>query len=161
MSAKHAAGPFVLLNPLNGLIWSRHNKRAVSESSGDYTTYATHELAKKALRCNEAVRLAGFVIAPEPARAAAIAKMPAPRKYSEDFNESLAFATGFREGFRAGMGQESGQPERELVALLKDVLHCSDVFYSFRPDLHARLLEFGRQLRQQTQRDEFREVEPS
>jgi hypothetical protein len=82
----------------------------------------------------------------------------APRPYSEDVNENLAFATGFREGFAAGMAQEAGQPERELVALLKDVLHCSDVFYSFRPDLHARLLDFGRQLRQQVPQDVFREA---
>ena len=48
--------------------------------------------------------------------------------------------------------------ERELVSLLKDVLHCSDVFATFRPDLHARLLEFGRQLRQQAPSDAFTEV---
>ena len=54
--------------------------------------------------------------------------------------------------------RETGQPERELVSLLKDVLHCSDVFATFRPDLHARLLEFGRQLRQQAPCDEFNEV---
>ena len=58
----------------------------------------------------------------------------------------------------ANAPQDAGQPERELVSLLKDVLHCSDVFATFRPDLHARLLEFGRQLRQQAPCDEFNEV---
>lgn len=45
--------------------------------------------------------------------------------------------------------------ESELVTLLKDILHCSDVFASFRPDLHARLLDFGRRLKAQEPRDDF------
>ena len=45
--------------------------------------------------------------------------------------------------------------ESELVTLLKDILHCSDVFATFRPDLHARLLDFGRRLKAQEPRDDF------
>lgn len=45
--------------------------------------------------------------------------------------------------------------ESELVTLLKDILHCSDVFVTFRPDLHARLLDFGRRLKAQAPRDDF------
>lgn len=45
--------------------------------------------------------------------------------------------------------------ESELVTLLKDILHCSDVFATFRPDLHARLLDFGRQLKAQEPKDDF------
>ena len=59
----------------------------------------------------------------------------------------------------ANTPQDAGQPERELVSLLKDVLHCSDVFATFRPDIHAKLLDFGRRLREQTPADEFREVD--
>jgi hypothetical protein len=60
---------------------------------------------------------------------------------------------------RAGRAQDSAQPERELMSLLKDVLHCSDVFATFRPDIHARLLAFGRRLREQQGPDKFYEVE--
>ena len=45
--------------------------------------------------------------------------------------------------------------ESELVTLLKDILHCSDVFATFRPDLHARLLDSGRRLKAQEPRDDF------
>ena len=45
--------------------------------------------------------------------------------------------------------------ESELVTLLKDILHCSDVFATFRPDLHMRLLDFGRRLKAQEPRDDF------
>lgn len=45
--------------------------------------------------------------------------------------------------------------ESELVTLLKDILHCSDVFATFRPDLHARLLDFGRRLKAQEPEDDF------
>ena len=45
--------------------------------------------------------------------------------------------------------------ESELVTLLKDILHCSDVFATFRPDLHARLLDFGRRLKAQEPKDDF------
>ena len=44
--------------------------------------------------------------------------------------------------------------ESELVTLLKDILHCSDAL-AFRPDLHARLLDFGRRLKAQVPRDDF------
>lgn len=44
--------------------------------------------------------------------------------------------------------------ESELVTLLKDILHCSDALL-FRPDLHARLLDFGRRLKAQEPRDDF------
>lgn len=80
-----------------------------------------------------------------------------PRQYSADHNENLAYRTGFAEGLRACLAQDSGQPERELVSLLKDVLHCSDVFVTFRPDIHAKLMEFSRQLRAQQKADEFAE----
>jgi hypothetical protein len=86
---------------------------------------------------------------------------PGVRKYSEDDNENLAYRVGFGEGLHAGRMQDTGQPERELVSLLKDVLHCSDVFATFRPDIHTRLLDFGRRLREQQRVDEFREVEPA
>lgn len=47
--------------------------------------------------------------------------------------------------------------ETELVSLLKDILHCSDVFAMFRPDLHARLLDVGRRLKAQEPKDDFPE----
>ena len=46
--------------------------------------------------------------------------------------------------------------ESELVTLLKDILHCSDAL-AFRPDLHARLLDFGRRLKAQEPKDDFPE----
>lgn len=49
---------------------------------------------------------------------------------------------------------QAGQREAELVTLLKDILHCSDALL-FRPDLHARLLDFGRQLKPLAPRDDF------
>lgn len=45
--------------------------------------------------------------------------------------------------------------ESELVTLLKDIEHCSDVFAAFRPDLHARLLDFRRRLKAQEPKDDF------
>lgn len=55
------------------------------------------------------------------------------------------------------MKHQSGMRETELVSLLKDILHCSDVFATFRPDLHARLLDFGRRLKAQEPKDDFPE----
>lgn len=56
---------------------------------------------------------------------------------------------------QAQVKHQAGQRESELVTLLKDILHCSDVFATFRPDLHARLLDFGRRLKAQEPRDDF------
>ena len=56
---------------------------------------------------------------------------------------------------QAQVKHQSGQRESELVTLLKDILHCSDVFATFRPDLHARLLAFGRSLKAQEPKDDF------
>ena len=56
---------------------------------------------------------------------------------------------------QAQVKHQAGQRESELVTLLKDILHCSDVFVTFRPDLHARLLDFGRRLKAQEPRDDF------
>lgn len=56
---------------------------------------------------------------------------------------------------QAQVKHQSGMRESELVTLLKDILHCSDVFATFRPDLHARLLDFGRRLKAQEPRDDF------
>ena len=61
---------------------------------------------------------------------------------------SLALAT------QAQVKHQSGQRESELVTLLKDILHCSDAL-AFRPDLHARLLDFGRRLKAQEPKDDF------
>jgi hypothetical protein len=58
---------------------------------------------------------------------------------------------------QAQVKHQAGQRESELVTLLKDILHCSDVFATFRPDLHARLLDFGRQLKAQEPKDDFPE----
>ena len=52
------------------------------------------------------------------------------------------------------MKHQAGQRESELVTLLKDILHCSDAL-AFRPDLHARLLDFGRRLKAQEPKDDF------
>ena len=49
---------------------------------------------------------------------------------------------------------QAGQRESELVTLLKDILHCSDAL-AFRPDLHARLLDFGRRRKAQEPKDDF------
>lgn len=56
---------------------------------------------------------------------------------------------------QAQVKHQSGMRESELVSLLKDILHCSDVFVTFRPDLHARLLAFGRSLKAQEPNDDF------
>lgn len=56
---------------------------------------------------------------------------------------------------QAKVKHQAGMREAELVTLLKDILHCSDVFATFRPDLHARLLDFGRRLKAQEPRDDF------
>lgn len=56
---------------------------------------------------------------------------------------------------QAQVKHQSGQRESELVTLLKDIHHCSDMFATFRPDLHARLLDFGRRLKAQEPRDDF------
>lgn len=58
---------------------------------------------------------------------------------------------------QAQVKHQAGQRESELVTLLKDILHCSDVFATFRPDLHARLLDFGRRLKAQEPKDDFPE----
>ena len=55
---------------------------------------------------------------------------------------------------QAQVKHQSGMRESELVTLLKDILHCSDAL-AFRPDLHARLLDFGRRLKAQEPRDDF------
>lgn len=56
---------------------------------------------------------------------------------------------------QAQVKHQAGMRESELVALLKDIMHCSDVFVTFRPDLHARLLDFGRRLKAQEPKDDF------
>ena len=56
---------------------------------------------------------------------------------------------------QAQVKHQAGCRESELVTLLKDILHCSDVFATFRPDLHARLLDFGRRLKAQEPRNDF------
>ena len=55
---------------------------------------------------------------------------------------------------QAQVKHQAGQRESELVTLLKDILHCSDAL-AFRPDLHARLLDFGRRLKAQEPKDDF------
>lgn len=45
--------------------------------------------------------------------------LPAPRRYSEDFNEDLAFKTGFIEGYRAAM---TSYTTKEINPQLKDRL---------------------------------------
>lgn len=67
MSAGHTPGPHVLRNPLNGLIWAKHLRRPVSETSGEYTVYATAAHAALALRRNRELLNAGFIVEPEPA----------------------------------------------------------------------------------------------
>ena len=56
---------------------------------------------------------------------------------------------------QAQIKHQAGQRESELVALLKDIEHCSDVFATFRPDLHARLRDFKLRLKAQEPRDDF------
>mgnify|MGYP007089697437 CR=1 FL=1 len=56
---------------------------------------------------------------------------------------------------QAQVKHQSGQRESELVVLLKDIEHCSDVFATFRPDLHARLRDFKLRLRAQEPKDDF------
>jgi len=57
---------------------------------------------------------------------------------------------------QAQVKHQSCMRESELVTLLKDILHCSDAL-AFRPDLHARLLDFGRRLKAQEPKDDFPE----
>ena len=56
---------------------------------------------------------------------------------------------------QAQVKHQAGQRESELVTLLKDIEHCSDVFATFRPDLHARLRDFKLRLKAQEPKDDF------
>lgn len=77
------------------------------------------------------------------------------RQDLDDARKGLAEWRALAIAAQAKVKHQSGQRESELVTLLKDILHCSDVFATFRPDLHARLLDFGRQLKAQEPKDDF------
>ncbi len=79
------------------------------------------------------------------------------RQDLDDARKGLAEWRALALSLEAQVKHQSGMRESELVTLLKDILHCSDVFATFRPDLHARLLDFGRQLKAQEPKDDFPE----
>lgn len=77
------------------------------------------------------------------------------RQDLDDARRGLAEWRAFALSLQAQVKHQADCRESELVTLLKDILHCSDVFATFRPDLHARLLDFGRRLKVQEPRDDF------
>jgi hypothetical protein len=77
------------------------------------------------------------------------------RQDLDDARRGLAEWRALALAAQAQVKHQAGMREAELVTLLKDILHCSDVFATFRPDLHARLLDFGRRLKAQEPRDDF------
>lgn len=79
------------------------------------------------------------------------------RQDLDDARKGLAEWRALALAAQAQVKHQAGMRESELVALLKDILHCSDVFATFRPDLHARLLAFGRSLKAQEPNDDFPE----
>ena len=76
------------------------------------------------------------------------------RQDLDDARKGLAEWRAIALAAQAQVKHQAGQRESELVTLLKDILHCSDAL-AFRPDLHARLLDFGRRLRAQEPKDDF------
>ncbi len=77
------------------------------------------------------------------------------RQDLDDARKGLAEWRALALAAQAQVKHQAGMREAELVTLLKDILHCSDVFATFRPDLNARLLDFGRRLKAQEPRDDF------
>lgn len=77
------------------------------------------------------------------------------RQDLDDARRGLAEWRALALAAQAQVKHQAGMREAELVTLLKDILHCSDVFATFRPDLHARLLDFGRRLKALEPRDDF------
>lgn len=76
------------------------------------------------------------------------------RQDLDDARKGLAEWRAIALAAQAQVKHQAGQRESELVSLLKDILHCSDAL-AFRPDLHARLLDFGRRLKAQEPKDDF------
>lgn len=76
------------------------------------------------------------------------------RQDLDDARKGLAEWRAIALAVQAQVKHQAGQRESELVSLLKDILHCSDAL-AFRPDLHARLLDFGRRLKAQEPKDDF------
>ena len=76
------------------------------------------------------------------------------RQDLDDARKGLAEWRAIALAAQAQVKHQAGQRESELVTLLKDILHCSDAL-AFRPDLHARLLDFGRRLKAQRPKDDF------
>ncbi len=76
------------------------------------------------------------------------------RQDLDDARKGLAEWRAIALAAQAQVRHQAGQRESELVTLLKDILHCSDAL-AFRPDLHARLLDFGRRLKAQEPKDDF------
>lgn len=77
------------------------------------------------------------------------------RQELDDARKGLAEWRSLALAAQAQVKHQSGQRESELVALLKDIEHCSDVFATFRPDLHARLRDFKLRLKAQEPLDDF------
>lgn len=78
----------------------------------------------------------------------------AMRQDLDDARRGLAEWRALALSLQAQVKHQVDCRESELVTLLKDILHCSDAL-AFRPDLHARLLDFGRRLKAQEPRDDF------
>ena len=76
------------------------------------------------------------------------------RQDLDDARKGLAEWRAIALAAQAQVKHQAGQRKSELVTLLKDILHCSDAL-AFRPDLHARLLDFGRRLKAQEPKDDF------
>lgn len=76
------------------------------------------------------------------------------RQDLDDARKGLAEWRALALAAQAQVKHQAGMREAELVTLLKDILHCSDAL-AFRPDLHARLLDFGRRLKAQEPKDDF------
>lgn len=72
-----------------------------------------------------------------------------------DLEKGLAEWRAMALAAQAQVKHQADCRESELVSLLKDIEHCSDVFATFRPDLHARLKNFKLRLKAQEPRDDF------
>jgi len=77
------------------------------------------------------------------------------RQDLDDARKGLAEWRAIALAAQAQVKHQAGQRESELVTLLKDIEHCSDVFATFRPDLHARLRDFKLRLKAQEPKDDF------
>ena len=57
---------YVIKNPVNGLMWERHEQIFGSERTGCYSTYTSAARAEAAIRRNASLRHRGLEVVPAP-----------------------------------------------------------------------------------------------